>query len=944
MLRKLIQPAVTLLNKLPFKLKILVSISVLFLLLILPSRTTFVNYIEKRGQYENQLTGLAYVREIHRLIHTVQMHRGLVNAYMSGNDSFKEAIRKTEQQIQRQLQELIVLDRHKRDMLRHNAKFVDALAHLELIQIRNIDRKSSSAIFSLHTQIVSELMAVIRTIAMETSFASSEDGRVNYIARLLEEKLLLLEENLGQIRGMAVAILIQKAAGKKEKSLLLSRYTMVKSLERDLHENDILRDTDAYLPLKRAIIFVTHKLDNILAVVNEHILLAERPDYDEKHFFTQATRIIDDQSRLYARFATIYKDLVSDYARRLNQTLFYVVAGFIAILFSALYIFAAFYRSIADSLKKLQHASEMIAEGKTDIALSADTKDEIGNALLAFNHMSRKLRKNISFLDSYKMAIDETSIVSKTDPHGIITYVNRLFCEISGYSKKELIGRSHNIVRHPDMPRETFRELWKTIRSKKVWHGVVRNRRKNGEIYVVDATIIPVLDNRGEIVEFIGVRHDITELERSKEEIRKQKIDLLTGLPNRNQLLSDLRTAQKPILFYLNVDDFASLNDFYGMQMGDRVLVHIAKFLEKVAVQSGSRLYKLQVDEFLLLFEEGRVNRENDTHVLAEIISHIEKETAQCDASECVSVTLSGGIAFYDADEKYDNLIICATLARKVAQRENRKFLRYRVEMNKESDYRSVMEWINRIKKALQEDRIVTYFQPIVDNRTGAITKYEALVRMIDEGGKAISPFHFLDIAKKAKLYTQITRVVCDRTFAMLTHYPHYDFSLNISLEDILDAEVSAYILDRVAASEQSDHIIIEITESEEIRDYAPVNSFIQRVKAYGAKIAIDDFGSGYANFEHIIALHADFIKIDGTLIKNIDTSEDARIITEAIIAFSKKLGSKTVVEYVHSEAIYERVREMGADYAQGFYLGEPAAELVDTGAKLLRNFAQVPS
>ncbi|RUM62378.1 MAG: EAL domain-containing protein, partial [Sulfurimonas sp.] len=119
--------------------------------------------------------------------------------------------------------------------------------------------------------------------------------------------------------------------------------------------------------------------------------------------------------------------------------------------------------------------------------------------------------------------------------------------------------------------------------------------------------------------------------------------------------------------------------------------------------------------------------------------------------------------------------------------------------------------------------------------------------------------------------------------------------------------------------------LIFEITETEEIEDYIFVNKFIQTIKGYGARVAIDDFGTGYANFEHIISLDVDFIKIDGSLIRNIDTNSESQAIAEAIVAFSQKLGSKTIVEFVHNEAVYEKVKAMGADYSQGYFLGEPS-------------------
>jgi len=122
--------------------------------------------------------------------------------------------------------------------------------------------------------------------------------------------------------------------------------------------------------------------------------------------------------------------------------------------------------------------------------------------------------------------------------------------------------------------------------------------------------------------------------------------------------------------------------------------------------------------------------------------------------------------------------------------------------------------------------------------------------------------------------------------------------------------------------------VVFEITESQEISDYKLINKFIQYVKEYNVKIAIDDFGSGYANFEHILNMDADYIKIDGTLIKNIDTDRNSYIITEAIINFSKKLGRKTIAEFIHNKKIYNIVKRLGADYSQGFYLGVPSEDI----------------
>jgi len=144
--------------------------------------------------------------------------------------------------------------------------------------------------------------------------------------------------------------------------------------------------------------------------------------------------------------------------------------------------------------------------------------------------ISRSVEKNIRLLDEYKHAVDRSSIVSKTTPQGVITYVNDQFCEISGYTREELLGKPHNIVRHPDMPKEAFKEMWGMILNKKPWHGVVKNQTKNGLHYWVNVTINPILDPNGNIEEFIAIRNDITEAIHLHEELERTQEDMIVRI------------------------------------------------------------------------------------------------------------------------------------------------------------------------------------------------------------------------------------------------------------------------------------------------------------------------------------------------------------------------------------------------------------------------------
>ena len=236
------------------------------------------------------------------------------------------------------------------------------------------------------------------------------------------------------------------------------------------------------------------------------------------------------------------------------------------------------------------------------------------------------------------------------------------------------------------------------------------------------------------------------------------------------------------------------------------------------------------------------------------------------------------------------------------------------------------MEWLAFVKEALAIDTVTPYYQPIF-NREGHIVKYECLVRILNEKEEAIPPGLFLSISKKVKRYADIEKVLIDKSFSEIAGTSKM-ISLNLLARDMSDSNISNYVVDKLKEYNVSKQVVFEILEDESIESLDRVTVFIDRVKRMGCQIAIDDFGTGYSNFSYLLKLKPDYIKIDGSLIKALDRDANSEAIVTAIITFAKKLGIKTIAEYVHNDRVYSMCLNLGINEFQGFYLGEPSARL----------------
>jgi len=393
--------------------------------------------------------------------------------------------------------------------------------------------------------------------------------------------------------------------------------------------------------------------------------------------------------------------------------------------------------------------------------------------------------------------------------------------------------------------------------------------------------------------------------------------DHLTNLPNVYQLRKDFQENKEYGLVFLKIDNFLTINNFYGFVIGDYVIEEVSKFLKETL--DVEKLYRLTGSEFAFTLKETMSFYELKVY-LNEVYEKIKSYSVLYQKTKIyIDFTMAS-----TASDNNENIFSKVSMALDYAKQIGVSFWIYEDRMNFENDYERNLKLSEVVREGVENSRVIPYFQAIVNNTTGKIVKYECLARLIDAKGNVLSPVLFIPIAKKIKIYNKITIQMIEKSFAAFKN-SEFEFNINLSIEDIMNSKIYNYIIDKVKNSDASSRVTFELLESEAIEDFKKVEKFITEVKRYGAKIAIDDFGSGYSNFSYLIKIRADYIKIDGSLIIDIDVDKSSLLVVQTIVDFAKKLGMKTVAEFVHSSVVMDKVKELGIDYSQGFYIDEPS-------------------
>ena len=407
---------------------------------------------------------------------------------------------------------------------------------------------------------------------------------------------------------------------------------------------------------------------------------------------------------------------------------------------------------------------------------------------------------------------------------------------------------------------------------------------------------------------------------KTKELHHRMYTHFISGLPNRNKLLEDTSLYNFKQMALFNIDKFQKFNDVYGEEIGNIAIKMSADFLAEQLEDDNTLLYHIGGDEFVFVVKNAAMlHQAYFIERIEDILKNYAKENFIYDNKK-FNLIMSAGIAFSGRKK----MLAYADMALKDAKARNIQLAVFNDDKELEKIHKGDMECHKKLLQAFENNNVLSYFQPIfpIQDKNKA-TKYESLVRIKDEYGKIIPPFNFINVAKTNRVYYKLTHTILNNTLETINEHK-IPCSLNISMDDIDNSKTLQLLYNTFDEYEYNHLLTIELLETEEFKDYEIVFDFCTKIRSYGIKIALDDFGSGYSNFSHILKLPVDFIKIDASLISNIDRDKHSIVMVETIVGLAKKLNIETIAEFVSSEEILEVVKELGVDYAQGYHIGKP--------------------
>jgi diguanylate cyclase (GGDEF)-like protein len=420
---------------------------------------------------------------------------------------------------------------------------------------------------------------------------------------------------------------------------------------------------------------------------------------------------------------------------------------------------------------------------------------------------------------------------------------------------------------------------------------------------------------------------------------KKFNVDSLTNLKSHNMLIERLdKVSQRdmPVVVLINIDEFHIYNEIYGLEVGDKILYQFAVLLQSyVEKKKYYDLYRLSGDEFVLYESVHVIDSDKYIEDIEELCNFIESQRIAIEGvKETITLSVTVGIAF-----THDNIFAHADMALKEARARGRRYLGFSAELDRRAELKKNLYWREELNRAIEQNRVHAYYQAIVDKDKN-ILKYESLIRIKqpqeDGSIKVVTPTEFLNFSKMSRQYLALTTIMIKESFqTMLDKNVH--IAINITYHDVENKEINRLLRDYIKKHQLasrvdfdiSSQVIFELLENPNHNDYNKFVEFIEEFKELGVLIAIDNFGLGFSNIAKIAELSPHYVKIDSSLIKNIDTDKHSYGLVKAIVKFTNELGIRTIAEHVSTEKIFQKCVDIGIDGFQGYYFSEPIEDIL---------------
>ncbi|MBX7200979.1 MAG: EAL domain-containing protein [Rhodospirillaceae bacterium] len=520
---------------------------------------------------------------------------------------------------------------------------------------------------------------------------------------------------------------------------------------------------------------------------------------------------------------------------------------------------------------------------------------------------------------------------------GVISWANSSFAAMAGYGPEELCGQPVTILAPPSPDDDAHADLWTKLVAGETWKGRIVNLRKDGSSYTAEQTVTPITDITGRLSHFVAIQEDISErLKTEGELIRLTEYDGLTGLPNRHVFMHRAkiaierasRTKAMVAVMVLDLDNFKSINNTLGHEIGDKLLAAVAQRISSL-MRSSDTLARLGGDDYGILFENVTDMAAASRTVRSFLNSFRDLYIVD---GHTIEATASIGIAAFPKDDNDPpSLLRHAELAMYQAKAEGRDAFRY-FDREMDADIRRRVRLEADLRHAVEGRQLWLAYQPQLDLASGQIVGAEALIRWNHPERGLISPGEFIPIAEASSLILPIgdwiIEEICRQHMIwQVQGMPELRLGFNVSGVQFRQKDLFNKVAAPLARSGLSAKMLdIEITETVAMERTGSVQQNVDRLTAAGISMSMDDFGTGYSSLSNLQAFPVCRLKVDGSFVKGIGVKRDDEKIVEAVVRLGQSMGLTVVAEGVETPAQLEFLRGLGCDEIQGYYISKPLA------------------